>query len=49
MTPANINIEETAIGVQYAISCTERLIKPQRHVYRGTVVIILKRGLGHES
>jgi hypothetical protein len=35
MTPANINIEETAIGVQYAISCTERLIKPQRHVYRG--------------
>jgi len=34
MTPANINIEKTAIGVQYAIPGTERQIKPQRHVYK---------------
>ncbi len=34
MTPANINIEKTVTGVQYAIPGTERPIKPQRHVYK---------------
>jgi hypothetical protein len=34
MTPANTNIEKSAIGEQYAIPGTERQIKPQRPVYK---------------
>ena len=34
MTPADFNIEKTAIGMQYIIPGTERPVKPQRRSYK---------------
>lgn len=34
MTPADFNIEKTAIGLQYVIPGTERPVKPIRRVYK---------------
>ena len=34
MTPANFTIEKTAIGMQYVIPGTERIVKPKRRVFK---------------
>lgn len=34
MTPADYNVEKTAIGFQYVVPGTERIAKPKRRVYQ---------------
>ena len=34
MTPQQYQVEKTAIGMQYVIPGTERVVKPKRRVYR---------------
>ena len=34
MTPQQYQVEKTAIGMQYVIPGTERIVKPKRRVYR---------------
>ena len=34
MTPTNFTIEKTAIGMQYVIPGTERIVKPKRRVFK---------------
>ena len=34
MTPSEYQVEKTAIGMQYVIPGTERIVKPKRRVYR---------------